>query len=46
LAGYTRSGSIGIDGRRRVTFLEAFGLAAPVVITALGWLYAQWIIRH
>ncbi len=29
-----------------MTTLEVFGLAAPVVITALGWLYAQWIIRH
>ena len=29
-----------------MTTLEVFGLVAPVAITALGWLYAQWIIRH
>lgn len=29
-----------------MTTLEIFGLAAPVVITGLGWLYARWIVRH
>ena len=26
--------------------LEVFGLVAPLVITGIGWLYAQWIVRH
>jgi hypothetical protein len=29
-----------------MTSLEIFGLVAPVFITGVGWLYAQWIIRH
>ncbi len=29
-----------------MTTLEIFGLATPVFITGIGWLYAQWIIRH
>jgi len=28
-----------------VTTLEIYLLAASVVVTALCWLYAQWIIR-
>ena len=29
-----------------MTTLQIYLLAAPIVITALGRLYAQWIIRH
>lgn len=26
--------------------LEIYLLVAPVVVTALGWVYAQWLLRH
>ena len=29
-----------------MTNLEIYLLAAPVVVTGLGWLYAQWLVRH
>jgi len=29
-----------------MTDLEIFGLAAPVVITFIGWLYAMWLVRR
>ena len=29
-----------------MTTLEVFGLAAPITITALGWLYSLWLVRH
>jgi len=29
-----------------VTDFEIFGLAAPVVITFVGWLYALWLARR
>lgn len=29
-----------------MTTLEVFGLAAPIIITALGWLYSLWLVRH
>jgi len=29
-----------------MTPLEIFGLAAPIAITALGWLYCLWLVRH
>ena len=29
-----------------MTTLEIFGLAAPMAITALGWLYSLWLVRH
>jgi hypothetical protein len=29
-----------------MTALEIYVLASPVILTALGWLYAEWIIRH
>jgi hypothetical protein len=29
-----------------MTDFEIFGLAAPVVITFVGWLYAMWLVRR
>jgi hypothetical protein len=39
-----RAQSSGED--KTMTSLEIYLLAAPVVVTGLGWLYAQWLIRH
>jgi len=29
-----------------MTTLEIYLLAAPVIVTAANWLFAQWLIRH
>jgi hypothetical protein len=29
-----------------MTDIEIFGLAAPVVFTFFGWLYAMWLVRR
>ena len=29
-----------------MSMLEVYLLAAPVVVTGVGWLFAQWIMRH